>query len=112
MRPPSPPRRTSRACIRATTPSVPGGSTYGVRLGGGSGRLFVRFDTIEAGKGADGGNGADGLAPESARAPKGKGQARGTCRANVGGEGGAASTCTESGGAGGPGSYVAESVIN
>ena len=49
--------------IRATTPSAPGASAYGVRLGGGTGRLFVRYDAIDAGKGADGGNGADGTPP-------------------------------------------------
>ena len=57
--------------IRATTPSAPGASAYGVRLGGGTGRLFVRYDAIDAGKGADGGNGTDGTPPSPVTAPSG-----------------------------------------
>ena len=93
--------------ITATTPATPGASTYGVRLGGGPGRLFVRYDVITAGKGADGDNGVDGTAPSPAMAPTGNPGVNGVSGMNAGGTGGPQPTCAEFGGAGGPGGYDA-----
>ena len=95
--------------IIATTPTAPGGSTYGVRLGGGTGRLFVRYDSIQAGKGAPGGNGVDGVVLSPATAPSGFSGVNGASGANAGGTGGSRTDCTEFGGAGGPGGYDAQS---
>ncbi len=93
----------------ATTPTAPGASTYGVRLGGGTGRLFVRYDSIQAGKGAAGGNGVDGAVLSPATAPSGNPGVNGASGANAGGTGGPRTDCVEFGGAGGPGGYDAQS---
>jgi len=95
--------------ITATTPTTPGASTYGVRLGGGTGRLFVRYDSIQAGKGTAGGNGVDGIVLSPATAPSGNPGVNGASGANAGGTGGPRTDCTEFGGAGGPGGYDVQS---
>ena len=91
--------------IVATAPTTPGASAYGVRLGGGAGRLFVRYDVIRVGAGADGAPGVDGAAVSPAQAPSGNPGVDGTSAGSSGGTGGPRPTCTEFGGAGGLGGY-------
>ena len=98
--------------IDAGTPVAAGGSAYGVRLTGGTGTLYVRYNTIEAAAGQDGDDGGNGTAHANATATIGNNGNDGcagssTCTANglPGGKGGVAPTCTEPGGKGGDGGF-------
>lgn len=97
--------------IIATTPSGAGESTYGVRLGGGVGTLYVRYNDIQAGPGRDGAKGADGAAHVSPTAADGI-QGTAGCKTNTSGSCGigaaAVSSCTVPGGAGGNGGWKNE----
>ncbi|MCC6213843.1 MAG: hypothetical protein IT376_03175 [Polyangiaceae bacterium] len=79
--------------IEATTPGS-GKSTYGVRLASGLATLYVRYNVIEAGAGAD------GAAPNPPTAPDGGGGGDASGSAGVGTGGGG---LNDSGGPGGPG---------
>jgi hypothetical protein len=89
--------------IKATAPALAGASAYGVRLGGGSGQLFVRNNTIQAAAGSDGDAGTDGAAPASAQAPAGNGGQMGCSACSSNGAGGPQPVCAEFGGKGGDG---------
>jgi hypothetical protein len=90
--------------IDALQASMAGSSTYGVRLGGGLGTLFVRYNIIAAAGGRNGTVGINGL-PVSPVAPAGNdGQA--ACDGCSGmGLGGPPPACTEFGGKGGDGGF-------
>lgn len=57
--------------IEAFTPAIPGESTYGVRLTGGSADLYVRYNVIHAFAGADGDFAGNGTAHAANQAPPG-----------------------------------------
>ena len=90
--------------IHASTPMTAGASTYGVRLGSGIGKLFVRYNVITADKGADGASGANAMDHGNAKAANGNGGTNG-CEGTNCGDGGATTNCTEFGGKGGDGGY-------
>jgi hypothetical protein len=91
--------------IEAGTPATPGGSTYGVRLRAGVGRLFVRYNEMIIGNGAAGVVGTDGTAPPQAIAPVGgPGDPGGEDNIDAG-YGADAPACSEPGGAGGDGGW-------
>jgi hypothetical protein len=91
--------------INATAVAVPGASVYGVRLGGGTGQLFVRDNIIQAAAGSDGHAGSDGLANGNAQAPAGNNGQMGCTSCSSNGAGGPQPMCTEFGGKGGTGGY-------
>jgi hypothetical protein len=91
--------------INATSLGLPGGSTYGVRLGGGLGQLFVRYNIIQVAGGNDGAAGMDGTPPGTAQAPAGDNGQAGCNACSTMGAGGVQPTCTEFGGKGGNGGY-------
>lgn len=90
------------------TPSaslLPGESVYGVRFGGGAGKLYVRYDKITVGTGTDGGKGADGSkGDDGTDGVKGDDGSSGSSGTGLGGAGGT-STCGAKGGKGGDGGY-------
>jgi hypothetical protein len=90
--------------IHSKTPSLEGQSSYGVRLLAGTAELFVRYNVIEAQKGAKGAKGSGGTAHSQAQAPKGNAGSNGCVGSNCGG-GGPQPNCTEYGGKGGDGGY-------
>jgi hypothetical protein len=93
--------------IRATTPSGPGNSTYGVRFGGGSGTLFVRYNRIDAEAGTPGASGIAGNPGADGRDGGPGGDGCDACSGGGGAGAGGASTCGASGGSGGKGGYNA-----
>ncbi|MBM4360647.1 MAG: hypothetical protein FJ096_21270, partial [Deltaproteobacteria bacterium] len=90
--------------LRATKTPLFGGSTYGVRLGGGTGMLFVRYNVLDVEEGGDGQAGFNGSAPSPAQADKGADASNG-CTGSDCGYGGAQGKCLEYGGKGGDGGY-------
>jgi hypothetical protein len=91
--------------INATAVASAGASVYGVRLGGGTGELFVRDNIIQTAAGSDGGAGMDGAANAGAQAPAGNDGQVGCTNCSSNGAGGPQPTCTEFGGKGGNGGY-------
>lgn len=81
-----------------------GESTYGVRLGGGVGTLYVRYNTMTIGNGTNGALGTNGNAPAMSQATTGADGGAGCSGTNCG-AGGAQPNCTEFGGKGGNGGY-------
>lgn len=91
--------------IEASTPMGNGESTYGVRLGGGVGTLFVRYNKMTIGNGTNGVKGTDGMAQAQSTAPNGITGQPGAENNSGAGKGGAAPTCDAPGGKGGDGGY-------
>jgi hypothetical protein len=92
--------------IVAQTPAAESGeSTYGVRLADGLGQLYVRYNTIDAQKGATGKNGAPGTPHAEAQAKKGNNGTNGCEESQNCGFGGPQPSCVEYGGKGGDGGY-------
>ncbi|MEZ4445995.1 MAG: PE-PGRS family protein [Polyangiaceae bacterium] len=90
--------------INASSPSTGGASTYGVRLGGGLGHLYVRYNVIHADMGAPGAPGMNGTPHSQSSAPSGNPGSNG-CQGTNCGFGGAQPVCAEFGGKGGNGGY-------
>jgi|GEM_PF-3394230 len=92
--------------IQALSPSSPAGaSTYGIRLGGGTGKFYVRYNNINVAAGLDGEDGVDGQAGE--KGADGAAGADGCDGCSGGGDGApqTVSTCGVPGGKGGRGGY-------
>ncbi|MEW5855262.1 MAG: PE-PGRS family protein, partial [Myxococcota bacterium] len=89
--------------LSALAPAVDGASTYGVRLGGGTGTLYVRYNVVTAAGGRTGARGNDGQ-PHVNFALGGANGVNG-CTGTGCGLGANAPACTEPGGKGGNGGY-------
>ncbi|HMY17244.1 MAG TPA: PE-PGRS family protein, partial [Polyangium sp.] len=95
--------------VLAQTPMGAGESTYGVRLGGGLGTLYVRYNKMTIGNGTDGTKGTNGAAQQVTQAPSGINGTAGAEKNNNSGFGGVAPTCDAPGGKGGDGGSDAAS---
>jgi hypothetical protein len=92
--------------ILAQDGAASGESSYGVRVNGGGGHIFIRYNSIAAGAGAQGGDGSDGadgpdVTDSGQKGPDG-------CSAQScsnGGARGGNSPCGRTGGSGGSGGY-------
>ncbi len=83
------------------------GSSYGVRLVGGQGQLYVRYNDITVASASQGANGATGSAPNPTVALVANIGSPGYEEQPNSGQGGTQPNCPEHGGAGGPGGYDA-----
>ncbi|MDI3292028.1 PE-PGRS family protein, partial [Polyangium sp. 15x6] len=89
--------------IEAATPQGASESTYGVRLGGGVGQLYVRYNKMVIGNANSGDVGGNGMAHAQSQAPNGINGTNGAAENNNSGIGGAAQVCDAPGGKGGDG---------
>ncbi|MDI1450636.1 PE-PGRS family protein, partial [Polyangium sp. 6x1] len=89
--------------IEALTPQGAGESTYGVRLGGGVGDLYVRYNEMLIGAGTSGTAGVNGAAQAQSQAPGGGNGSAGAQKNSNSGIGAAAPVCDAPGGKGGDG---------
>jgi len=92
--------------ITSITPGPAGESSYGVRVSGGTGDFFIRYNTLSIASGADGAAGTDGSDgnPGSDGIMGGNGTSNGS-GGGGGGSGGNNSVCGRVGGMGGQGGY-------
>jgi hypothetical protein len=81
-----------------------GQSVYGVRVGGGTGQLFLRKNVLLLGNANPGAGGANGVPPSTSPAPNGNVGGNGCSNCSSFGQGGAAPVCSSPGGRGGNGS--------
>ena len=98
--------------IDASTPAGNGESTYGVRLGGGVGTLYVRYNKMTIGNGTSGTKGTDGTPHAQSSASNGNNGSKGAEKNSSSGIGGAAPSCDAPGGKGGDGGADAASGQN
>ncbi len=90
--------------IQALSPtSGAGASTYGVRLGGGTGKFYVRYNNISVGAGLDGDSGVDGQPGAQGANGQAGGNGCSDCSGSGAGAPQTASTCGVPGGNGGNG---------
>jgi hypothetical protein len=92
-----------RLKIVARSSDQPGASTYGVKLGGGVGQLFVRSNDIVVDPAVDGAPGEDGKPFASETAPDGEPGVNGAELDSTSGGGGPEPKCSIAGGRGGHG---------
>lgn len=91
--------------VAANAAVLSGANTYGIRLGGGTGQFFIRFNTITVGSGANGSRGVDAQPQTNPTAPSGIAGQAGTASGSAGGSGASAPSCVNVGGKGGDGGY-------